>query len=241
MCSILTSDQGTNFVGADRELRRLFSAAKFDFQTLASSLALDGTTWKFNLPAALHFGGIWEAAVKSMKFHLRRVVGETPLTFEEMSTVLSQIEACLNSRPLAPLGIDPDCNEFLTPGHFLVGASLTAVPEPSLIDEKPTRLTRWQLLQQMRDHFWKRWATEYLQNLQARTKWSQPKPNAQPGDLCLVTSEATPPTKWPIGRITETYPGDDNRVRVVLVKTPFATMKRPATQVCLFPATQTEN
>ncbi|XP_076626738.1 uncharacterized protein LOC143344506 [Colletes latitarsis] len=230
-------DQGTNFVGADRELRRLFAAASLDWAKLAGILAQDGTTWHFNPPAAPHFGGIWEAAVKSMKFHLRRVVGDTPLTYEEMATVLAQIEACLNSRPLSPLEVDTEANESLTPGHFLVGGPLTAVPEPSLTEEKKPRLTRWQLLQRMRDHFWKRWAAEYLQGLQSRHKWSQPQPNVQPGDLCLVTSEVTPPTKWPIGRILPTYPGDDGRVRVVLVKTPFSTIKRPVTKLCLYPKT----
>lgn len=90
MCSLLVSDQGTNFVGADRELRRLFIAAKFDWKNLAGTLSLDGLTWKFNLSAAPHFGGIWEAAVKSMKHHLRRVVGDTPLTFEEKKSLANR-------------------------------------------------------------------------------------------------------------------------------------------------------
>jgi hypothetical protein len=67
----------------------------------------------------MHFGGFWEASVKSAKLNLRRVVGDVKLTFEEVSTVLTQIEACLNSRPLVPANVpDNDGIEAITPGHF---------------------------------------------------------------------------------------------------------------------------
>lgn len=161
-CASIRSDCGMNFVGADKELRRLFADASGKLGKLAPLLADMGTTWLFNPPAAPHCGGIWESAVKSMKFHLRRVIGDTPLTFEEMTTLLTQIEVCLNSRPIMPLSDEPDNFHFLTPAHFLVGSPLTAVPEPSLSAEVPNRLTRWQQLQQMRDHYWRRWSAEYL-------------------------------------------------------------------------------
>ncbi|XP_076684121.1 uncharacterized protein LOC143377086 [Andrena cerasifolii] len=230
------SDCGTNFVGADKELRRLFSDASDELGKLAPLLADLGTTWIFNPPAAPHFGGIWESAVKSMKHHLRRVIGDTPLTFEEMTTLLNQIEACLNSRPLLPLSDEPDNFQFLTPGHFLVGSALIAIPEPSLTAESSNRLARWQKIQQMRDHYWKRWSAEYLQALQGRPKWIAAHPNVQPGQLCLVKNEATPPTHWPIGRITEVHPGPDGLVRVVTIRTPKTTLQRPIAKISLFPS-----
>jgi len=150
------SDCGTNFVGADRELRAFFRASSSDGRRISQEIAKEGISWRFNPPAAPHFGGLWEAAVKSTKYHLRRVIGETTLTFEEMSTLLAQIEACLNSRPLQALSDDPDDLSALTPGHLLIGAPLLAVPEPSLLKEASNTLSRWQLLQQMRDHFWQR-------------------------------------------------------------------------------------
>ncbi len=79
-----------------------------------------------------HFGGIWEAAVKSFKNHLKRIVGNVKLTYEETNTVLTQIEACLNSRPLVPIDTpDDDSIETLTPSHFLIGQPLAALPDPS--------------------------------------------------------------------------------------------------------------
>lgn len=127
LCSEMYSDCGTTFVGADRALQNLLRAASPDGRLIASTVAMEGVKWHFNPPAAPHFGGLWEAAVKSTKHHLRRVIGETTLTYEELNTFLAQVEACLNSRPLRPLSDDPDDVSALTPGHFLIGAPLLAV------------------------------------------------------------------------------------------------------------------
>ena len=90
----LFSDQGMNFVGADAELRKMFKRGDELSRFVSRDISRNGTLWKFNPPAAPHFGGIWEAAVKSVKHHLKRVVGESKLTLEEMSTLLFRIEAC---------------------------------------------------------------------------------------------------------------------------------------------------
>ncbi|XP_025270818.1 uncharacterized protein LOC105254545 [Camponotus floridanus] len=126
LCHEVFSDCGTNFIGASRELRAMFSASTSDGRRIAYA-ASDGIKWRFNPPSAPHFGGLWEAAVKSTKHHLRRVIGEATLTFEEMTTLLTQVEACLNSRSLQPLTDDPDDLTALTPGHFFIGASLPSL------------------------------------------------------------------------------------------------------------------
>lgn len=127
VCSTLRSDCGTNFVGADTELRALFTASHPERRTIERRLFEEHIRWKFNPPSAPHFGGIWEAAVKSVKHHLRRVLGDAKPTYEEMST-LTQIEACLNSRSLQVLSDDRDDFAVLTPGDFLVGLALTDHP-----------------------------------------------------------------------------------------------------------------
>ncbi|XP_043277806.1 uncharacterized protein [Venturia canescens] len=137
---------------------------------LASLLANDGTKWIFNPPASPHFGGKWEAGVKSVKYHLKRIVGDTILTYEEMTTVLNQIEAILNSRPLCPLSDDPDDLTALTPGHFLIGEPLITIPEPSLALIKISRMSIWQLTSHIVAKFWNQWSKSCLQRYLANYK-----------------------------------------------------------------------
>ncbi|XP_071651758.1 uncharacterized protein [Temnothorax longispinosus] len=122
------SDRGTTFIGADVALKKMFVQGSHEHQRIAQVLQLDGTRWQFNPPGALHMGGKWEAVVKSVKFYLRQTIGETLLTTEELTTLLTQIEAILNSRPLEPLSDDPEDVSALTPGHFLIGGPLTTIP-----------------------------------------------------------------------------------------------------------------
>jgi hypothetical protein len=95
-------------------------------------------------------------------YYIKRVVGETVLTYDELYTLLTRIEACLNSRPLGPMSNDPDDLTAITPRHFFIGEALTAPSEPDLTELKINRLSRHQLLERLRHHFWKRWRTEYL-------------------------------------------------------------------------------
>ena len=116
--------------------------------------------WHFIPEKAPHFGGLWEAAVKSFKTHLTRIVGCYKLDFEEMSTVLAQIEVCLNSRPLGIIPHDNDDGiEMLTPGHFLIGCPLQAIPDHPQSFQKQSLLRRWYLCQ----------CCETLGNVPART------------------------------------------------------------------------
>lgn len=112
------SDNGTTFQGAKSELARFLKDQSSEFISELSNQFVD---WVFiPPPRAPHFGGLWEAGVKSVKHHLKRVIGETSLTFEQFTTVLCQVEACLNSRPLSPLSSHPSDLQPLTPAHFLV-------------------------------------------------------------------------------------------------------------------------
>jgi len=162
----LYSDCGTNYVGAARQLKTLLADTEVQNQ-LSSRIEF---TWHFNPPAAPHFGGLWEAAIKGIKFYLKRVIGTQILTYEEFQTLVTRVEGILNSRPLTPVSTDPHDFETLTPGHFLIGQPISTIPEKEVTSVPMNRLTRWQLLRQLHQSFWKRWQREYLTTLQARQK-----------------------------------------------------------------------
>lgn len=233
----LFSDNGTNFRGADRELLELFNL-------LQSQILSDkvnefcqprGINWNFNPPKAPHHGGIWEANVKCMKSHLHKTLNESYLTYEELNTLLIQIESILNSRPLVQLTDDPFDYEALSPGHFLVGRELIAVAEPLYEDLKETSLSRYQLVQKRMQHFWQRWSNEYVTGLQKRSKWYKDPTQLQNGLLVVLKEDNMPPKTWKLGRIIETHPGKDGIIRVVTIRTSNNTYKRPTTQIAVLP------
>lgn len=127
----------------------MFDTTSKECAEIANILASNGTEWKCNPPAAPHFGGKWEAAVKSVKFHLRRLIDDSILTYKKFSRMLIQIESILNSHPLCPLSDNPADLEAHTPAHFLTGESLSTILEPSLTEERTSKLSRWQLVQQI--------------------------------------------------------------------------------------------
>ncbi|XP_062557824.1 uncharacterized protein LOC134222683 [Armigeres subalbatus] len=154
---LIECDNALNFRGAKRELDelvRLFGSQHHQHLVI-SSCAEDGIAFKFIPPRSPNFGELWEAAVKSLKKHLRSTLGNIVLTQDEFLTLLIQAEACLNSRPLTQMTSDPNDLEVLTPGHFLVHRSLIAVPEPSLAEVPINRLDRYQQTQEYLRRFWK--------------------------------------------------------------------------------------
>ncbi|GFU95958.1 integrase catalytic domain-containing protein [Trichonephila clavipes] len=153
-------------------------------QNVSKFLSDNGIKWHQNVPGAPHMGVLWVEGIKSLKYLLKRVVGETKLTNEEFETFLTQIEACLNSRPLTPISNDPNDLSTLTPdGHFIIGRPLTSIPEHNYIDSNNSYLTRWQQNQKLVQQFWKSWHKEYLTGLQQRSKWLLPTKNFQVNDL----------------------------------------------------------
>ncbi|XP_036317530.1 uncharacterized protein LOC118732509, partial [Rhagoletis pomonella] len=128
-CKVMFSDNGTNFVGAEKVLRNNFQQCMSD-ERLRTFFAGSNIEWRFNPPAAPHMGGYWETGIKRIKYHLKRVLGETLLSYEEFSTLLTEVEACVNSRPLCESSTTAGDLEVLTPGHFIIGEPLKSIPEP---------------------------------------------------------------------------------------------------------------
>ena len=207
---------------------------------IQDQLASEGCTWRFIPPHGPHHGGLWEAAVKSMKYHLRRILGSQIATYEELYTFLTEIEACLNSRPLCAPSDDPQSSTYLSPGHFLIGDSLIQIPTADLTDSKCNRLSRWQQYQQQLQLFWKRWSSDYLNTLQQRQRWQQTTPNLQPGQVVFLKDDNTTPLQWPTAIIIDVHPGPDNKVRVVTIKTTKGTFKHPIAKICPLPHVNNE-
>ena len=227
------TDNGANFVGARNELHDLYLFLQLPStnEALRSSLMEDKISWHTIPQRAPHFGGIWEAAVKSTKHHLKRTVGNVRLYFEEMVTITHQISACLNSRPYLAIDCQEPGGELpLTPGHFLIGRPLRAYPEePEAVDLSLTN--RWRLCKALVQEFWDSWSKSYLSSLQKRNKWTKPTPNLSIGDLVMMLDESNPSsnplqkkiTTWKLGRITSVHPGSDKLVRAAEVEVAQAT------------------
>ena len=231
---VIWSDHGTNFVGAARELKEFvdFLSQQRVQKEVSEFCTSQYIKWEFIPERAPHLGGLWEAAVRSMKTHLRRIVSTTKLTFEELTTVLAQVESCMNSRPLVAMPSDDDGVEALTPGHFLIGRPLEAIPD-SPQSYNHSLLRRWQLCQSLLRDFWKRWSTEYLASLQRTYKWHKLRRNISVGDIVLMCEKGLLPTRWPLARVLEVFPGSDDAVRVVKIKTANGTYTRPVQKIAL--------
>jgi len=225
------SDCGTNFKGAAKHLFDVINDPANHHALSSHSFC----TWHFNPPAAPHFGGLWEAAVRSFKTLLVRMVGNHTFTMEELSTLLCRIEAVLNSRPLTPLTTSPLDLDYLSPGHFIIGQPLLAVPDFAVSEERSNLLTRWKLLHQCHQSFWRRWSTEYLASLQIRSKWTTDVPNIKIGQMVVIKDNLSPPTSWRLGRILGVIPGQDGVVRVAKILTSTGELTRPVVKLVLLP------
>ena len=227
------SDRGTNFVGAKHELDSIHEW--FSSQRLHEELTAQKIHWSFNPPHSPHMGGLWESNIKSVKTHLFKVIGQQILTFEELYTIFTQIEAILNSRPLCWLSSDPNDPAPLTPAHFLNLSPLKSLPAIDVLDVPINRLTRKQLLDQLVQSFWQRWRVEYLHLLQTRQKWYKPDYPISVGMLVLVLLDNVPPLHWPLGVIEKVFPGKDNIIRTAQVRYKNNSYVRPVIKLCPLP------
>ncbi|XP_058811251.1 uncharacterized protein LOC131676146 [Topomyia yanbarensis] len=235
--AVIECDNAKNFVGASRVLGDL--CKQFNSQqhqhTISSHCSEEGIQFKFIPPRSPNFGGLWEAAVKSFKKHMKASIGTSVLLKDDLETLITQIESCLNSRPLTQLSSEPEDLEILTPGHFLVHRPLVATAEPSYEAIPTNRLDRYQQNQEFVRRIWKRWSTDYLSGLLPRTKWTFQRDNITIGTMVLVKEDNLPPLKWRYGRITQIYRSDDGNVRVVTVKTKDGEFRRAISNICVLP------
>ena len=163
------SDNGTNFVGAERELRELVESLNKE-KIIQQTTKFHPVEWEFNPPIAPHFGGVFEALVKSAKKAIRAILGDADVWDEELHTAICGAERLMNSRPITYVSSDHNDLSPLTPNHFLAG-QLGGQFAPEALDEtvyNPKK--RWHRVQQLLKMFWKRWRREFLPRINLRNK-----------------------------------------------------------------------
>lgn len=170
-----------------------------------------------------------------MKSHLARTLGNAILNFEEFYTVLTHIESIINSRPLYSSSNDPNDPQPISPAHLMLGRPLEPILKPSYENIATNRLTRWQYLDQLRNHFWKRWSREYLSTLQSRAKWTKKQPNITIDTVVLLAEDNQPPQIWKLGRIIAVHPGKDGVIRVADVQTTSGIYRRAVSKLAPLP------
>ena len=221
------SDNGSNFIGAKAELKatqRLLFKSSNAISHLSAAKEIE---WHTIPPRSPHFGGLWESGVREMKRLMKKIISPHPLRFEEFESVLIEVEASLNSRPLVAMGTtESDTDLTLTPGHFLIGRPLRALPSKPVSTAQLPHLRRWQLVQRLQQDLWSAWKGFYLSHLQSRRRWKGGKTDISVGDIVFVKDETLAKGRWPLARVTAIYPGEDGKTRVVDIQCNGSTYKR---------------
>lgn len=227
------SDNGRTFVGANNELKRIYET--WQSTEMRDYLTGNNMQWQFITPRAPNQGGLWEAAVKSAKYHLKRILRLQKFTFERYQTILARVSAVLNSRPLSPLSRDPFDLNYLTPSHAHKGCRVVQ-PLTRNLSETPNSPLKLQLLMdKIHKDFWNSWRRDYLGTQQNRYKWNIARENLKIGDFVIVKEDNMPPATWSIARIIEVYPGDDEIVRNVKIRTATTDSMRPVRKLVKLP------
>ena len=227
----IVSDNGTNLVGAEKELRKHID--KWNQSRIHESMLQRNIEWVFNPPSASHFGGIWERQIRTIRKVMVSILKEQTLTDQSLQTLFCEVESVINNRPITRVPGEPGDLEALTPNHLLLLKVKPILP-PVLAEETgPYVKRRWKQIQYMVDIFWKRWSKEYVAQLQERQKWALPKPNVKVGDIVLVANDAVPRNQWKMGRVTVTIPDQEGYVRQVKLQTKTSELVRPVHKLVL--------
>ncbi|UYV84822.1 hypothetical protein LAZ67_X003634 [Cordylochernes scorpioides] len=217
---IVYSDNGTNFKGMANALK------KIDFSRLKCDPSLKNITWKFIPPGAPWWGGWWERLIGMMKQLLFRILGQTSLGYEELSTVMCDVESLMNTRPLTYLTEESEDLVPLTPSLFLHEVREVGVPDLDLIDNQ-TLSRKYQYIKRVREDLRERFRIEYFGFLRQETRRLKTTIPFKVGDMVLIGQESLKRLHWPLARIIQLYPGKDGLVRVAKVKTSSGDKIRP--------------
>jgi len=231
-CKSVYSDNGTNFVGGQAEMKRAQEC--ISESTVKKYAAVHGISWYFNPPTASHMGGVWERMVRTVRRVMLGVLHER-LNDEILDTALCEVEAIVNGRPLTKLSDDPNDPTPLTPNHLLLLQG-NCEPPPGVFTVADTYRKRWRHVQLLADNFWKGFLRLYLPELQKRVKWHTPTTNLKEGDLVMLMDSVSPRNCWPLALVLEAKAGRDGLVRSIKAKTTTSILVRPITKVILLEA-----
>ena len=226
--SMILSDNGTQFVGAERELQEMVKG--WEKERLCDFCAERNVQWKFTTPGAPHQNGCAEALVKSCKSALKKAIGDQKLTPFEVYTTLLEVANLVNQRPIGRLPNDPNDGTYLSPNDMLLGRASTVVPQGPFRETRNPR-RRVEFVQKIVDSFWHRWKRDVFPLLVPRRKWNTEKRNVRIDDVVIVEETNAVRGKWYLGRIIQVYPGSDGRIRNVKVKCPSGEYRRPITKI----------
>lgn len=223
-------DRGTNFVGAEKVLRK--NLPSIEFNEVANRTTTNDLTWNFNPPASPHMGGAWERLIRSVKSALYVMIPEhhTP-TPELLHSSLIEVERIINSRPLTQIPLDGPEEEALTPMHFLLGSACGRKVLGTPTDDNSALKFYWQKSQQYAQRFWRKWLITYLPTLNKRGKWYDETQNLKVGDVVIVLNEADKKRNWPKGIIIAVKQSSDGHVRSATVRTTDGIYDRPAVKL----------
>ena len=232
----IRSDNGGNFVGVEEEMKK--GVSEMDNKKIKDFLLkhlCDWIEWEKNPPESSHMGGVWERQIRTVRSVLSSLLKDVPgrLDDESLRTLLTEVEAIVNSRPLAVDNLNDETADPLTPNHLLTMKSKVVLPPPGVFEQADLYCRkRWRAVQHLANEFWERFSKEYVRVSQVRPKWDTPRRNVSVNDIVLVLDKDLPRNRWSKGRVVEVFPGDDGLVRHVDVKTgPNTILKRPITKL----------
>ena len=230
----IRSDNGTNFVGARRELREAIN--EMDQKEITEKLRQQNIDWKFNPPAASHMGGVWERQIRTTRRILDTLLHEhgRRLDDESLQTLMCEVESIINSRPLTVISSDVKDPYPLSPNQILTMKTSIVLPPPGKFQRNDVYMRRrWRRVQYLCNLFWSRWKREYLPTLQERAKWNKIKRNLKVDDVFLVRDENAPRNVWPMGVVTRVEPDSKGLVRSVVLRTHTTELHRPVNKLIL--------
>lgn len=233
---LLRSDNGSNFIGANNELKKAFHEINFaEVRKFMLEQGCDfeqGFEWKFNTPLASHHGGVWERMIKSVRNLLNSILLKHPgqLTPRSLDTFLIEIEGILNSRPLTADFSDPEAPIPLSPMTLLTQKTKILMPPPGIFDDRADLYSRrqWRRVQHLAQEFWARYRKEYLKLLQERSKWNNVERNFKVDDIVLLRDDSLCRNDWHVAKIIEVFPDEKGLVRSVRVKVARSEFKQKA-------------